>query len=43
MSVPELMPGDIVIMDNLPSHNAPDAWKAIEAAGATLLSATAMR
>ena len=43
MLVLELMPGDIVIVDNLPSHNAPDAWKAIEAAGATLLSATAMR
>jgi len=37
MLVPELMPGDIVIVDNLPSHNAPDARKAIEAAGATLL------
>lgn len=43
MLVPEPMPGDIVIVDNLPSHNALDARKAIEAAGATLLSATAMR
>jgi transposase len=35
--VPELLPGDIVIMDNLSSHKAPAARDAIEAAGATLL------
>lgn len=35
--VPDLTPGDIVIMDNLSSHKAPAARDAIEAAGATLL------
>ena len=35
--VPDLSPGDIVIMDNLSSHNVPAAREAIEAAGATLL------
>jgi transposase len=35
--VPDLSPGDIVIMDNLSSHKAPAVRKAIEAAGATLL------
>jgi transposase len=35
--VPELSPGDIVIMDNLSSHKAPAARDAIEAAGARLL------
>ena len=35
--VPELKPGDIVVMDNLSSHKAPAIRQAIEAAGATLL------
>ncbi len=35
--VPELRPGDVVIMDNLSSHKAPAVRQAIEAAGATLL------
>lgn len=35
--VPDLMPGDIVIMDNLSSHKAPAARDAIEAARAKLL------
>jgi len=35
--VPDLSPGDIVIMDNLSSHKAPAAREAIEAAGAKLL------
>lgn len=35
--VPDLTPGDVVIMDNLPSHKAPDVRAAIEAAGAKLL------
>jgi transposase len=35
--VPELRPGDIVIMDNLGSHKGPDVRRAIEAAGASLL------
>jgi transposase len=35
--VPELSPGDIVIMDNLGSHKGPAVRRAIEAAGATLL------
>jgi transposase len=35
--VPELQPGDIVIMDNLSSHKAPAVRQAIEAAGAALL------
>jgi len=35
--VPDLSPGDIVIMDNLSSHKAPAARDAIEAAGAKLL------
>ena len=35
--VPELSPGDIVIMDNLSSHKAPAVRHAIEAAGARLL------
>ena len=34
--VPELEPGDIVIMDNLPSHKGPRVREMIEAAGATL-------
>jgi transposase len=37
MLVPDLSPGDIVIIDNLSSHKAPAAREAIEAAGATLL------
>ena len=35
--VPELSPGDIVIMDNLSSHKAAAVRDAIEAAGASLL------
>ena len=35
--VPELSPGDIVIMDNLSSHKAPAVRAAIERAGAALL------
>ena len=35
--VPELTPGDIVVMDNLPSHKVTGVRLAIEAAGATLL------
>lgn len=35
--VPELSPGDIVVMDNLPSHKGAAAREAIEAAGASLL------
>jgi len=34
--VPELKPGDIVIMDNLSSHKSPAVRSAIEAAGAEL-------
>ena len=35
--VPELRPGDIVVMDNLGSHKGPAVRAAIEAAGAWLL------
>jgi transposase len=35
--VPELRPGDIVIMDNLSSHKGPSVRRAIESAGASLL------
>lgn len=35
--MPELAPGDIVIMDNLGSHKGPAVRAAIEAAGARLL------
>ncbi|MCH7555323.1 MAG: IS630 family transposase [Proteobacteria bacterium] len=35
--VPELTPGDIVVMDNLPAHKVAGVRHAIEAAGATLL------
>ncbi len=35
--VPELYPGDIVVMDNLASHKGPTVRRAIEAAGAHLL------
>ena len=35
--VPELSPGDVVVMDNLGSHKGPDVRRAIEAAGARLL------
>ena len=35
--VPELSPGDIVVMDNLGSHKGPAVRAAIEAAGARLL------
>jgi len=35
--VPELRPGDIIIMDNLGSHKGPEVRRAIEAAGASLL------
>jgi transposase len=34
--VPELRPGDIVVMDNLGSHKGPAVREAIEAAGASL-------
>lgn len=34
--VPELMPGDIVVMDNLPSHKVNGGEDAITAAGAQL-------
>ncbi len=35
--VPELRPGDIVVMDNLSSHKGPKVPAAIETAGASLL------
>ena len=35
--VPELRPGDIVVMDNLSSHKGPEVRDMIEAAGARLL------
>ncbi|MBB4000948.1 transposase [Aureimonas pseudogalii] len=35
--VPELKPGDIVVMDNLSSHKGPAVARLIEAAGAQLL------
>jgi transposase len=35
--VPELRPGDVVVMDNLGSHKGPRVCAAIEAAGARLL------
>ena len=35
--VPELRPGDIVVMDNLSSHKGPKVRQMIEAAGANLL------
>ena len=35
--VPELRPGDVVVMDNLSSHKGPRVRMLIEAAGATLL------
>ena len=35
--VPELSPGDIVIMDNLPAHKVAGVRETIEAAGAKLL------
>ena len=35
--VPELRPGDIAVMDNLPSHKVAGVRDAIEAVGATLL------
>jgi len=35
--VPELSPGDVVVMDNLSSHKRPAIRHAIEAAGASLL------
>lgn len=35
--VPQLRPGDTVIMDNLPAHKNAGVRQAIEAAGATLL------
>ena len=35
--VPQLRPGDTVIMDNLPAHKGAGVRKTIEAAGATLL------
>jgi transposase len=35
--VPELEPGDVVILDNLPAHKGAQVREAIEAAGASLL------
>ena len=35
--VPELRPGDIVVMDNLPGHKGPQVRALVEAAGAGLL------
>ena len=35
--IPELKPGDTVVMDNLGSHKGPQTLAAIEAAGASLL------
>jgi transposase len=35
--VPELTPGDMVVMDNLSSHKGPRVRELVEAAGATLL------
>jgi transposase len=35
--VPALRPGDVVVMDNLPSHKRPGVGRAIEGAGCTLL------
>jgi transposase len=35
--VPELRPGDVVVMDNLPAHKVAGVREAIEAAGARLL------
>ena len=35
--VPELRPGDIVVMGNLPGHKGPQARALVEAAGARLL------
>jgi transposase len=37
MLAPTLIPGDIVVMDNLPAHKVSGVRTAIEAAGATLL------
>ncbi len=37
MLAPELRPGDLVIMDNLPAHKVKGVCKAIEARGAELL------
>jgi len=37
VQVPELEPGDIVIMDNLPAHKITGVRAAIEAAGARLM------
>ena len=35
---PQLLPGDIVVMDNFSSHKGPAGRATIEAAGASLLS-----
>ena len=35
--VPELRPGDVVVMDNLPAHKVAGVRDTIEAAGARLL------
>ena len=35
--VPELKPGDVVVMDNLSSHKGPRVRELIDAAGATLI------
>jgi hypothetical protein len=36
--VSELTPGDVVVVDNLPTHKVADVRAAIEAAGAHLLT-----
>ncbi len=35
--VPTLTPGDVVVLDNLSSHNVSGVREAVEASGATLL------
>jgi hypothetical protein len=34
--LPDIMPGDVAVMDNLPAHKVPSVRQAIEAAGAIL-------
>ena len=41
--VPDLKPGDVVIMDNLSSHKGPKVREMIEAAGAGLLYLPALQ
>jgi transposase len=35
--VPALTPGQVVVLDNLSAHHAPDVRRLVESAGATLL------